>query len=140
MSQTHTNYDLEIKKLSDSVAYLIKYTTTLATHRELRQAMTVINQEFAKLAGQVTLLQSAVNDGGLPRYSDNEIPTGTKDGVNPVFHLAHDPHPSASLQLFVDGTLLENGNDYTTDHEVLTITNAAYIPSSGTPFVSFYKY
>lgn len=140
MSQTQTNYDLEIKRLSDAVAYLINYTTTLTTHRELRQAMTVINQEFGKLTSQVTLLQSAVNDGALPRCSDNEIPAGTKDGVNTVFTLANDPHPAGSLQLFVDGTLLEYGNDYNADHEILTITNPAYIPSSGTPFVSFYRY
>lgn len=140
MADTQTQQDLEIKRLAEAVEYLIKYVTTLCTHRELKAAMTVINQEFSNLASQVVLLQAAVDNGELVQYADNEIPTGTKDGTNPTFTLAHDPQQPGSLMLFVDGVLLKKDTDYTADHEIITITDPAHIPGPTTPFVAFYKY
>ncbi len=132
--------DFAIRRLSTAVKYLITYMSSLSTQQDMQRALNVINEEFAALSVRVDALQTAVDAGQLPRYSDGEIPTGVKDGVNTIFELAHDPVPAGSCQLFVDGTLLEPGNDYTINGNAITIDNSGYIPTSGTPFLSYYKY
>jgi hypothetical protein len=127
----------DIRRLSEAVQYLIKYITTLSTHTELRAAMTVINQEFSDLAGVVSTLQDAVDNGDLVQYSEGTTPSGLVNGVNNVYTLEHDPIPSASVQLFVDGQFQHQDTDYTINHEVIsTITP----PGSGVPITAFFKY
>ena len=51
--------------------------------------------------------------GGLwPSYSDGEIPSGPVDGVNSVFNLLFGPSPTASLELYRNGLLMQAGVDY----------------------------
>jgi hypothetical protein len=140
MDTVNTRQDLEIKRLAEAVEYLIKYITTLSTHREMRQAMTVINQEFSNLASQVVQLQAAVDNGDIVQYVESEVPTGDIDGVNATFTLAHAPIPSTSLMLFVGGVLLIQDTDYTLDSEIISITNPALIPPLSGTIVAFYKY
>lgn len=47
-------------------------------------------------------------------FSDNETPTGSCNGSNQTFTLAHTPNPSTSLNFFLNGQLLiSGGSDYT---------------------------
>jgi len=51
--------------------------------------------------------------GGLiPSYSDAETPSGPVDGVNQTFTLMFAPSPTASLELYLNGLLMEAGVDY----------------------------
>src|SRR5678809_767545 len=45
----------------------------------------------------------------VPLFADDETPSGTVNGSNVTFTLAHTPNPSASLQLFVNGQLMTPG-------------------------------
>lgn len=71
-------------------------------------------------------------------YADNETPSGTVDGANTTFTLAHSPSPAGSLQFFVNGQLLKSGGiDYTLLTNTVT-TNFA--PPTGSVLVAWYRY
>jgi len=73
------------------------------------------------------------NSGGiLPLYSDNEVPSGAVNGLNTTFALANTPSPAASLQLFVNGLLMEQGLDYTVTGSTITFNlSSTPQPSQG---------
>lgn len=73
--------------------------------------------------------------GALPNFADNETPSGS--GTS--FTLAHIPNPSASLQLFRNGLLLEQGigTDYTLSAAAITLTDAL---QSGEDLEAWYRY
>jgi hypothetical protein len=51
--------------------------------------------------------------GGLiPSYSDAEMPAGAVNGINTMFNLQFAPSPVASLELFLNGLLMQAGIDY----------------------------
>lgn len=50
-----------------------------------------------------------------------EVPSGVFDGVNKTFSLAHAPI-SNSIMLFLNGSILYDGADYTVDERTLTMT------------------
>jgi hypothetical protein len=52
------------------------------------------------------------NGGVLPLFSDNEVPSGVVNGLNTTFTLAYTPSPATSLQVYVNGLLMEQGVDY----------------------------
>jgi hypothetical protein len=72
--------------------------------------------------------------------ADNETPTGTIDGMNDTFTLAHAPSPAASLNLFKNGQLMiAGGADFTLT--TLTIVYVAgAIPESGAAHRASYRY
>lgn len=57
----------------------------------------------------------------------NEIPTGTINGVNTSFTLAHTPNPAGSLQLTVNGQFLTVGVDYTLSSSTITFIFAPQV-------------
>lgn len=70
--------------------------------------------------------------------SSGEIPTGTVNGANTVFTLAHTPDPAASLQVFVNGAFLTGGGeDYTLVDDTITFVTA---PPTNSIIRAFYKY
>jgi hypothetical protein len=75
--------------------------------------------------------------GGLINFADNETPSGTVNGTNPTFTLAHTPNPSVSLQFTVNGVLQIQGTDYTLSTGTITATN---IPITGAILRAFYRY
>lgn len=58
----------------------------------------------------------------------NEIPTGTVNGVNAAFTLSKIPADPESLIFLVNSNILEK-TDYTLSGNLVTITNASYIPA-----------
>ena len=68
----------------------------------------------------------------------NETPTGTINGTNTVFTLAHTPSPAATLKVFLNGAFqTAGGEDYTLVTNTITFINA---PLSGSVLRVFYKY
>lgn len=72
-------------------------------------------------------------------FADAETPTGTINGVNATFTLAHAPSPSADLQLYLNGQQLIAGAsaDYTLSSATITMASA---PKSGDVLIAFYRF
>lgn len=78
--------------------------------------------------------------GFVPNFADNETPTGTVNGINTVFTLAHTPNPAASLDLFKNGQLLiASGVDFTLATATVTFT-AGSIPQTGDAIICSYRF
>jgi hypothetical protein len=80
----------------------------------------------------------SVSGAGIS-FSDAETPSGSIDGVNSTFMLAHAPSPAASLVLVMNGITLREGagNDYTLSGSTITMASA---PETGTILLSWYRY
>jgi hypothetical protein len=73
-------------------------------------------------------------------FADDETPSGTINGINDTFTLAHTPSPAGSLQLFKNGQLMQAGGaDYTLATATITFTSGA-IPDTGDLLVAYYRY
>jgi hypothetical protein len=53
-------------------------------------------------------------------YSDQETPTGVLDGVNVTYVVMFIPNPEAGFHLFLNGQLVEEGDDYTRADTIIT--------------------
>ncbi len=68
----------------------------------------------------------------------NETPSGTVDGTNVTFTLAHAPSPSATLRLYQNGLRLSAGGvDFTLSGSTITFVSA---PQSGDILLADYGY
>lgn len=72
---------------------------------------------------------------GSASWVYNETPSGTVDGSNTTFTLAHTP-VSGSLMLFRDGQLMKEGDDYTLSGNTITFSTA---PASGSVLLATYQ-
>ncbi len=70
-------------------------------------------------------------------FSDDETPSGTVNGSNVTFTLAHTPNPAASLMLFINGVLQIAGTDFTLSTATITMSSA---PTTGAILTAFYRY
>jgi hypothetical protein len=63
--------------------------------------------------------------GGSGNFAYDETTSGTLDGSNTTFTLAHTPNPSSSLILTNNGQVLTGGGvDYTLSGDTITMVNA----------------
>jgi hypothetical protein len=73
-------------------------------------------------------------------FADAETPTGTIDGSNAAFTLAHTPSPAGSLVLFKNGQeMIAGGADYTLATATITYTASAK-PQTGDVHIAFYRW
>jgi hypothetical protein len=73
-------------------------------------------------------------------FADAETPSGTINGSNDTFTLAHTPSPAGSLVLFKNGQeMIAGGADYTLATATITFTAGA-IPITGDVLIAFYRY
>jgi hypothetical protein len=74
-----------------------------------------------------------------PNFADKETPSGTQDGSNQAFTLAHTPNPADSLILTWQGVVQIEGTDFTISGGTITYsgTNA---PESGDLQRAWYRY
>lgn len=80
----------------------------------------------------------AATGGAALSFADNETPSGTVNGSNTAFVLAHTPSPAASLQFFINGVLqVAGGTDYTLVTATATFGSA---PTTGAALTAFYRY
>jgi hypothetical protein len=77
--------------------------------------------------------------GGLS-FADAEVPTGTIDGSNAAFTLAHTPNPAASLNCNKNGQIMyAGGADFTLATATITYTTGAK-PKTGDVHSCSYRY
>ncbi len=77
--------------------------------------------------------------GILPLYSDGEIPAGVINGLNNTFFLANTPSPSTSLQVYLNGLLMEQGLDYTINGSTIAFSLVS-TPQPGDLLLASYRY
>ena len=71
-------------------------------------------------------------------FADNETPSGTINGINTVFTLAHTPSPAGSLELFYRGlNQVSGGVDFTLVAATITFTVA---PIAGSTILGWYRF
>lgn len=78
--------------------------------------------------------------GTVPSFASAEIPSGTINGINVTFTLANTPSPAGSLQLFLNGSLQEDGgvgNDFSLSGDTITFNSA---PLAGSSLIAYYMY
>jgi hypothetical protein len=74
-------------------------------------------------------------------FSDNEVPSGTINGANLTFTLAHTPNPAASLTCFKNnGFTIAGGSDYTLATATLTFASTTSTPQTGDTLKCTYRY
>lgn len=74
--------------------------------------------------------------GGV--FVNAEAPVGAFDDVNTTFALGNTPI-SGSMELYLNGTLLSEGDDYTISGSTITFTAPADSGFAGTPFLAYYR-
>jgi hypothetical protein len=75
----------------------------------------------------------------VPAYSDAEVPSGAINGLNQIFTLANTPSPSSSVEVYLNGILMEQGVDYAIAGAVITFSLAA-VPQTGDVVLANYRY
>jgi hypothetical protein len=87
----------------------------------------------------VQLAGSSTGGSGV-NFSDAETPSGTINGSNAVFTLAHSPNPAASLILMKNGQIMVAGGvSYTLSGGTITYASG-YIPVTGDVHFAWYRY
>lgn len=77
--------------------------------------------KFNVFTGTFDLVNTS-GGGSSDTWYQDEVPTGTKNGSNTVFHFLHDP--TKIFFLFLNGQYQVSGTDYTRSSEVVTMTTA----------------
>jgi hypothetical protein len=77
--------------------------------------------------------------GVLPRFYDAEAPSGSINGVNRSFTLAFTPSPAGSLELYLNGLLMDAGTDYVLVGRAVTFMTAS-TPQTGDLLQANYRY
>jgi hypothetical protein len=73
-------------------------------------------------------------------FVDSEVPGGTIDGNNLSFTLANTPTPAASLKLYKNGVLLNQGGDYTLSSANVTFASTTVTPQPGDTLIASYRH
>jgi hypothetical protein len=69
-------------------------------------------------------------------FIDDEVPTGDINGANTDYVLAHNPNPTASLKVYLDGQKMKLTTDYTLSGKTITFLAA---PLTGSNIVCDYR-
>ena len=77
--------------------------------------------------------------GSLSSAVDDEQPQGTIDGHNLTFTLNAAPNPALSLQLFKNGTLLQQNNDYRLSGTSISFISTSVTPQPGDTLAAYYR-
>jgi len=140
---TSGSVDTQLANLTSQVTQLQGEVATLST------SSTSANNSISSLQSTVTALSTQSNQmlqtlarlstATTPNFSDAEIPTGTKDGVNLDFQLVNTPAAN-SLKVFKNGLLLQRDLDYTLTGNKISFKNASVTPTEGDTLVAFYRW
>ncbi len=110
--------------------------TALITETGTLEAVSGDLADCVRVDGTAGPCDVVVNPG--PGFVDNETPVGVIDGSNTTFTLTNVPGPAASLALFRNGVLQQNGLDYTLSGNVVTFALAA-IPQPNDSLLCSYR-
>jgi len=132
--QTQVN---NLDPASDIATALENAALNWVTTTRFNQSLTAVAAEIAALQCQIDELRLMIT---LGEAVFDEQPAGIINGSNNIFTLRHTPTPANSIQLIVDGSVLDYGADYTMSANTITITNSAFIPVPSGTFSSNYRY
>lgn len=96
-----------------------------------------INASISSLTTQVSNL-GATGSTTNALFVDAEVPSGTANGANASFVLAHTPAPSTSLTLYRNGLIQSSSIDYTLVGATITF-NSGSIPQTGDILQAYYR-
>lgn len=96
-----------------------------------------INASVSSLSAQVASLGNSLSTSNA-LFVDAETPSGTANGVNATFTLAHTPSPANSVAVYRNGLIQLNGLDYTVSGGTITF-NAGSIPQTGDLLQAYYR-
>ena len=82
-------------------------------------------------------LNDVATGGFVPNYIDEELPTGTVNGVNKVFSTSIAPSPGSSVYVFLNGQLMTPTVDYALSGGTVTFVTA---PGIGDVLLISYRY
>ena len=124
-----------------------KFLLFLATALTLYGATTITLAQLRKGPTTGTFVLTSINSvvsWGPPttvNFADAEVPTGTINGTNTVFTLAHAP-VGTSLELTLNGIVQQAGasNDYVLSGSTITFNAIASIPNVGDSIQTWYRY
>lgn len=89
------------------------------------------------VSGEHITIASTTPPGGFPTFVDNEVPSGSIDGVNVAFTLATAPDPQDCLEMYLNGLFQSFGVDYTLAGTAITFASA---PQTGDAPIANYRY
>lgn len=129
---------------------IISVLLTLTVVGLTAAAVTKINIQQLIGAGTGTFVLTSVNGVNqwslpvtavVPSFADGEVPTGTINGTNASFTLAHaSAQTGNSLVLVRNGVVQQSGgNDYTLAGATVTFTTGS-IPQTGDVVLAWYRY
>jgi hypothetical protein len=101
-----------------------------------------VTATVTSLSTAVTALTAIVN--GLSAgtistaFADGEVPTGTLNGTNATFTLAHTPVAPSTLTVYRNGVLLSNGVDYNVSGANITFIGSQ-VPQSNDVLQTYYR-
>lgn len=84
----------------------------------------------------ITISPGIISGGVTVNFADEETPSGTINGTNLVFTVAHTP-TSGTLKLYKNGLRLKRGTDYTISSATITML---YTMDVGSTLVCDYRY
>ncbi len=101
--------------------------------------ITFASSEAPQSADELVAYYRISGTGPAATFVDGESPSGSIDGTNLTFSLANTPNPTASVKLFKNGALLEQGVDYTLSGQTITFASTQATPSAGDGLVAYYR-
>src|ERR1051326_2630582 len=127
--------------------YIVEGTTTAGRCKSIGSAPVTANQIIGRsqtttAAGSTATImvfgQDIPDTASSTNFADAEIPSGSINGSNTAFTLAHTPNPAASLQCKENGLYQRaGGNDYTLSGATITFGTA---PTTGSTLICDYRF
>jgi hypothetical protein len=140
-----TNGVFSLSKTPSPASSLQLYSNGLELTAGLDFTMTANTVAFANKAipqagDKLTAYYRIPGTGTTAQFTDGETPSGTIGGTNVTFTVAAAPSPAASLRLYRNGMLLQQGGDYTLNNTTITFSSAATAPQTGDVLTAGYRH
>lgn len=138
-SGSGTSGQIQISSVVGLSSDLSAINSSLSSVNATTQSVSAL---LTSLSNTVTGLSNTV--GGLTagattaNFVDDETPSGTINGSNAVFTLAHTPASASDLTLYLNGLLQTMGTDYTLSGTTITFSSDE-VPQTGDELLAFYR-
>jgi hypothetical protein len=132
--------------------YILTRATSMNTATSIPMALIVIGSEGSTLANTIWICSTAEgmtvgttavtfvqSSSATINFADEEVPSGSINGSNVTFTLAHAPNPAGSLKLYLNGQRIKaGGTDYSLSGSTITMVTAPGTGESG--LIADYRY
>jgi hypothetical protein len=104
------------------------------------QTITFLPKSVPRTTDILTAYYRVSGAGPSATFVDSEVPNGTIDGNNLAFTVAVAPFPAASLKLYKNGILLNQGGDYMLSGSNISFVNVGVTPQLGDALIAAYRH